>query len=200
MPNTKRRYEYVELIEKNRTLGKKKSCRAGDEFSLATYRDWVVFKCSYCFCLCDEGAKYFSDRYINLRTVMATTSDNRVVTGVRFVKHNRILHLQVQEGRLVENGEIDRSTVRWVPVENYKIVDKHIFNGQDYHTLSWEQRGFELHDVMVEEGFVVTGVKFKSIDSRIYLEVLKTPFNFTSGKLETESYFKENPRSQADHT
>jgi hypothetical protein len=77
MSNTKRRYEYVELLEKNSILGKKKSCRAGDEINLATYRNWVVFKCSYCFCLCDEGAKSYSDRYINLRAAMANTNENR---------------------------------------------------------------------------------------------------------------------------
>ncbi|XP_068913358.1 uncharacterized protein [Tenebrio molitor] len=196
MSNTKRRYEYVELLEKNSILGKKKSCRAGDEINLATYRNWVVFKCSYCFCLCDEGAKSYSDRYINLRAAMANTNENRVVTGLRFVKHNRILHLQIQEGRLVENGEIDRSTVRWVPVEDYKLLDKTIYEGQDYHTLSWEQRGFELHDVMVDEGFVVTGARFRRVGSRIDLEVLTTPFNFTTGKLMPEkNVFKDDPRT-----
>jgi hypothetical protein len=72
MSETKRRYEYIELLEKNSILGKKKSCRAGDEFDLATQKD-----CSYCFCLCDEGRKFYSDRYINLGTVMASVIQNR---------------------------------------------------------------------------------------------------------------------------
>jgi hypothetical protein len=134
--------------------------------------------------------------FIELTDENILTIVSRVVTGLRFVKHNRILHLQIQEGRLVQNGEIDPTTVRWVPVEDYKLLDKAIYEGQDYHTLSWEQRGFELHDVMVDEGFVVTGARFRRVGSRIDLEVLTTPFNFTTGKLMPEkNVFKDDPRT-----
>jgi hypothetical protein len=134
--------------------------------------------------------------FIELTDENILTTVSRVVTGLRFVKHNRILHLQIQEGRLVQNGEIDPTTVRWVPVEDYKLLDKTIYEGQDYHTLSWEQRGFELHDVMVDEGFVVTGARFRRVGSRIDLEVLTTPFNFTTGKLMPEkNVFKDDPRT-----
>jgi hypothetical protein len=134
--------------------------------------------------------------FIELTDENILTTVSRVVTGLRFVKHNRIVHLQVQEGRLVQNGEIDPTTVRWVPVEDYKSLDKTIYEGQDYHTFSWEERGFELHDVMVDEGFVVTGARFRRVGSRIDLEVLTTPFNFTTGKLMPEkNVFKDDPRT-----
>jgi hypothetical protein len=122
------------------------------------------------------------------------TTVSRVVTGLRFVKHNRILHLQIEQGRLIQNGEIDETTVRWVPVEDYEITDRAIYEDRDYHALSWEQRGFKLHDVMVDEGYVVTGAKFTRMGFNIGLEVLMTPFNFTTGKLMPErSVLKKDP-------
>lgn len=80
-----------------------------------------------------------------------------VVTGLRFVKKNRIIHLQIQEGKLLPKGKIDVDTVHWVPPEEYKISDRKIFNGQDYHTLSWEKRAIDLDDLEADEGYIVTG-------------------------------------------
>lgn len=73
------------------------------------------------------------------------------------MKQNRIIHLQIQEGKLLPHGTIDTDTVHWVPVEDYKITDKHIYNGQDYHTLSWEKRAIDLDDLVADDGFIVTG-------------------------------------------
>jgi hypothetical protein len=80
----------------------------------------------------------------------------RVVTGLRLVKHNRIIHLQVQEGKLLPRGKIDTSTMRWVPVDEMKI-DENSIAGLDYHTLSLEKRAIDLDDVVAEEDFVLTG-------------------------------------------
>lgn len=91
---------------------------------------------------------------------------------MRFVKKNRIIHIQIQEGKLLPRGNIDASTVRWVPVEDYKITDRKIYNGQDYHTFSWEKRAVDLDDLEADEGHVLTGKK------RFYNEV--TIFSTTS--------------------
>lgn len=80
-----------------------------------------------------------------------------MVIGLRFVKKNRIIHLQVQEGKLLPRGKIEIDTAHWIPVEEYKITDKKIFNGQDYHTLSWEKRAIDLDDLEADEGHVLTG-------------------------------------------
>lgn len=81
----------------------------------------------------------------------------RVVTGVRFVKRNRILYLQIQEGKLLPYGMIDSATVKWVPVENYKIKNSSIFEGKDYHRLTWLDRRLDLQTIMAQKGSVVTG-------------------------------------------
>jgi hypothetical protein len=175
-----KRYEYVEFKD-GRVFGKKKNC----ERHKISLQDWQVgnyLRCSYRFCLCVEGPRYFSDRYINLRELKANVTANRVVTGLRFVKHNRIIHLQVQEGRLLPEGQIDNATVRWVPVEDYQTIGSGISANADYFRLSWEERSLELNDLMADEGFVVTGVSFRH-DGRLKLEIQTTPFNFTTGQL-----------------
>ncbi|XP_044253043.1 uncharacterized protein LOC123004011 isoform X2 [Tribolium madens] len=195
--NQSRRYEYVEY-ENGRVLGRKQACRRGTSKVDSWWR-WLFWHCSYCFCLCDEQGVN-SDRYINLRASIADIQNNRVVTGLRFVKHNRIIHLQIQEGKLLPRGNIDVTTVHWVPVEEYKITDSNVVNGQDYHTLSWEKRAVDLDDLTTDEGFVVTGVRFKLIGSHLNFEIYTTPFDYETGQLidpETKSMYKDNPNTDS---
>ncbi|XP_044253044.1 uncharacterized protein LOC123004012 [Tribolium madens] len=196
-----RRYQYVELGN-GQVLGEKQVCQ-GYKTDLSTYIDWVIWRCSYCFCLCDEGPKYYSDRYINLRLSMANLTDNRVVTGLRFVKHNKIIHLQIQEGKLLEGGKIAPDSVHWVPPEDYKTTDRYIHEGQDYHIITWEQRSIELSELMAQKGSVITGVRFRRVGARLDLEALTTPFNFTTGKLhpnpEIWSIFEGTPNLKLRH-
>jgi hypothetical protein len=103
----------------------------------------------------------------------------RVVTGVRFVKRNRIVHLQVQEGRLLPEGQIDVTTIRWLPVHD---SGPDASSGIDYHALTWEKRSVDLDPVRTNKGTVVTGVRFR-YSSSLNLEILVTPFNFTTGEL-----------------
>ena len=81
----------------------------------------------------------------------------RVVTGLRFVKVNRVIHLQIQEAGLLPRGGINMTSVKWRPVDDYRISDSNVFNGKDYHTLSWEQRAIDLDDLVAPEGSVLTG-------------------------------------------
>lgn len=80
-----------------------------------------------------------------------------MVTGLRFTKLNRIIHLQIQEGKLLPRGQIDTETIRWVPIDNYKLTDKNVYNKQDYHTLTWESRAIDLDDIEGENGHLLTG-------------------------------------------
>ncbi|XP_063904374.1 uncharacterized protein LOC135123541 isoform X2 [Zophobas morio] len=193
-----RRYEYVEFGN-GRVFGKKKNCSTRLTY-LATYIYWIVYRCSYCFCICDEYDKYSTERTINLRVAMSNTAGNKVVTGLRFVKHNRIIHLQVQEGKLLPFGQIDLSTVRWVPPEDYSIQNKNYHKNEDYHVFTWEERGVDLADIKAENGTVITGVQFKKVGTRIHLEVRLTPFNFTTGVLkDNQSFIIHDPNIQHKH-
>ncbi|KAF5282500.1 hypothetical protein FQR65_LT14270 [Abscondita terminalis] len=187
-----RRYEYIEY-ENGRVLGRKQGCRRGT-VKVDSWWRWLFWHCSYCFCLCDEQGVY-SDRYFNMRSVIADIKNNRVVTGLRFVKKNRIIHLQIQEGKLLPQGKIDPTTVRWVQPEDYRITDRYIYNGQDYHTLTWEQRSIDLDDLPTDDGYILTGVRFKKIGTHLNFEIYMSLFDFDSGKLKEpihNSVWKDN--------
>nr|CAH7755722.1 unnamed protein product [Callosobruchus chinensis] len=194
-PSSGRRYEYIEY-ENGRVLGRKQVCTRGTTKVDSWWR-WLFWHCSYCFCYCDEQGPN-SDRYFNMRPVLANVENNSVVTGLRFVKHNRIIHIQIQEGKLQPRGNIDPDSVKWKPVEDYKITDKNIQSGKDYHTMSWEKRAFDLDDLEGDEGYILTGVRFKEIGSHLNFEIYLTKFDFEKGKLVPQSsIWKDNPNTDS---
>lgn len=79
------------------------------------------------------------------------------MTGVRFKKSNRIIHLQIQQGQIKERGVIDPNTVEWVPLADYTILDRGIRNGHDYHTFKWDNRSIDFDDLTVKPAHVFTG-------------------------------------------
>ncbi|KPU75110.1 uncharacterized protein Dana_GF20993, isoform C [Drosophila ananassae] len=191
--NSTRRYEFIEY-ESGRVLGQRTKCHRGTTKVDSWWR-YLLWHCSYCFCLCDEqGLK--SDRFFNLRDSIADVKKNRVVTGLRLVKSNRIFHLQIQEGELMPRGVINQSTLEWRPVEKYNIFDRDVKKGVDYHTLSYESRSIDLDDVNTDDNsFVVTGVRFRLVGAHLNLEAYFTEFDFKTGKLiqpEINSYWKSN--------
>ena len=111
-----------------------------------------------------------------------------VVTGVRFRKVNHIIHIQIQEGKLLPGGEIHASSVQWKPIESYKIGKpmpntegtQHEYiprENVDYYRLEWKvnkpkskddlirKAGVNLDDIDYGEhlnggDYVVTGLRF----------------------------------------
>lgn len=76
---------------------------------------------------------------------------------MRLKKVNQIIHIQIQEGKLAQRGEIDDSTISWQPINNFTILDRDIINGRDFHTLSWEKRAIDLDDLIAHEEHLLTG-------------------------------------------
>lgn len=200
-----RRYEYIEY-ENGRILGRKQGCSLGTTKVDSWWR-WLFWHCSYCMCLCDEQGSN-SDRYVNMRAYESDINDNRVVIGLRFVKRNRIIHLQIQEGRLMPKATIDTETIRWVPVHDYKITDQNVANDADFHTLTWEKRALDLDDLQGNKSQLITGVKFQMIGSHLNFMVKVTEFDFATGNLEplksiwldnlNTDVNKKNPRKKLD--
>lgn len=120
----------------------------------------------------------------------------RVLTGLHFVKVNRVFHLQIQEGELLPRGKINASSLHWVPVDNYTLNERGVRNNRDYYTLSYGARSIDLDDVHTEDNsFVVTGVRFRVVGAHLNLEARLSEFNFETGKLvnpEENSFWKSN--------
>lgn len=69
------------------------------------------------------------------------------------------MHLQIQEGKLLPYGYIDNTTIRWVPVDDYKITDFGLYNGRDYYTMTYDSRDMALDDVVMDQdNSVLTGI------------------------------------------
>ncbi|KAH8302666.1 hypothetical protein KR044_009323 [Drosophila immigrans] len=180
--SSNRRYEYIEESGGQR-FGEQEKC-SRDVNNVESWRRWIFWQCSYCFCLCDEPSPK-SDRYFSLRKTVADVGANRVVTGVRFVKKNRIFHIQIQQGQLLPRGAINASTLEWVPVDDFKLDDFNVIEGIDYHTMSYEKRRINLDEIVFRDGrtHLVVGVGFSLWKQRLELEVLVSRLNFEEGKI-----------------
>lgn len=80
---------------------------------------------------------------------------------MRFVKKGRIVHLQIQQGDLLPHGDINETTVEWVPVQEFDINGEGVEVGRDYHMLTWEHRALDLDDVTLPSGHILTGQFFE---------------------------------------
>lgn len=69
-----RRYEYIEY-ENGRVLGQRKACTRGTTKVDSWWR-YLLWHCSYCFCLCDEQSLK-SDRFFNLRESVSDVKQNK---------------------------------------------------------------------------------------------------------------------------
>lgn len=79
----------------------------------------------------------------------------RVVVGVRFIKHERVIYLQVKEGEILPGGLIDKDSISWVPVSPIDVdnwLEKH-----KYHTMRYESRSIDLDDLVAPKNYVLTG-------------------------------------------
>uniref|UniRef100_A0A1B0D3K4 Uncharacterized protein n=1 Tax=Phlebotomus papatasi TaxID=29031 RepID=A0A1B0D3K4_PHLPP len=191
--HTNRRYEYIKY-ENGRVLGEESTCARGTTKVDSWWR-WLFWHCSYCFCLCDEQG-YKSDRYFNLRETVSDVAENKVVTGVRFRKVNRIMHLQIQQGELLPRGIINGSTVNWKPINSYRLLDAGLKNGVDYHTMEWNKRAIDLDTLQAKPGHVVTAVKLRNIGPRVNLEIRVNEFNFETGKVDTIGIWISNDNTE----
>ncbi|XP_076270236.1 uncharacterized protein LOC143202514 isoform X2 [Rhynchophorus ferrugineus] len=171
-----RRYEFIRY-ENGRLFGKNNNCW---KKTVESWHRWFVH-CSYCMCLCDDP-NILSDRFINLRPVLSDVKANKIITGIKFVKAERVLHMQIQEGQLLPGGHVNQSTVQWVPLESYKITDVGVYKNKDFYQLSYEYRSMALDNVEAPEpNYVVTGVQFVVVNNVVRLSVRFNKMDWMNG-------------------
>lgn len=176
-----RRYEYIEY-EDGRVYGRKDVCPAAT-IKIDSWWRWLFWHCSYCFCYCDDHHSN-SHRYFSLREVVSDVANNKVITGLKLQKVEKIVHIQIQEGELTTRGAIVQNSVVWKSIDQFSIMDSNVKNGVDYHTLAWEKRALDLDDLNGAQNQLLTGVRFRVVGSRLNLEIRLTPFDFATGKLD----------------
>lgn len=68
-------------------------------------------------------------------------------------------------------------------MSDYKLLDRGIKNGVDYHTLTWDKRSIDLDDLIAPESHVVTGVRFRKVGTHMNFEIRITEVHFETGLL-----------------
>ncbi|XP_031621010.1 uncharacterized protein LOC116339329 [Contarinia nasturtii] len=179
-----RRYNYIRY-NSGLMLGQPQHCQ--NEVKAKSWIRWFV-SCSYCFCYCDHENQY-SDRFFSLREAVSDIERNKVVTGIRLFKRDRVIHLFISQRTIGRNGKIDESSSSDDAdyLGDYNFV---IGEGQpdiDYHRLTWNSRGIELDTIRAQKDEVVTGVRFRIQNNRIRFEIRTTPYNRENGLLSRES-------------
>ncbi|KAB7498385.1 hypothetical protein Anas_02406 [Armadillidium nasatum] len=175
-----RRYDWIRYGS-HKFLGRKSFC--DNEMNVDSW--WrFLYHCSYCVCLCDDAHSPTSDRFISLKPVVSD-----IVNG----RKNRVVHLQVQQGAAMPQGQVDPNTLEWVEVEPITVDSDKYKDGIDYFTFKYEARSMDLDKLIAPKGHVITGVKFRTLGAHINLEVWVTPINFTSATLSPKmSYWISN--------
>ncbi|XP_068146560.1 uncharacterized protein [Drosophila tropicalis] len=209
--NSTHRYKHIEF-ESGTILGKifpqappnPEKCQTEMEKVESGWR-YLFWHCSYCFCLCDEQGSQ-SDRFFNLRDTITDYQIGRVATGIRFVKSQRVFHLQLQQGQLLPNGAINGSSLEWLPIKSYDPDNVDVRSGVDYHILSFDSRTLDLDEVVSESSrsdHVVTGVRLRMLGKHINLEVRFSEYNFTTGRLldaKNKSFWLSNDNTDLSGT
>lgn len=96
------------------------------------------------------------------------------MTGIRFFKKGRIIHIFISERRIEPNGKIEDSNsneTTWIGDYNWIIEDANIEDGIDYHRLTWNSRGIDLDTIRGKPDEVVTGARFRVQNNRIRFEI-----------------------------
>lgn len=179
---TKRRYEFLEY-ESGKVLGQKKFCDRGT-VKVDSWWRYLLWHCSYCMCLCDEEGPN-SDRFFSLRPVLSDIANNKVITGVRLVKQNKVFHFQIEQGTLTQKG-LSKTELDWKAVDAFSVHGKNIREGQDFFKLDWLQRSIDLDDLVAPPAHVLTGIAFRSLGGHLNLMMRATPVDVKSGQLRPE--------------
>ncbi|MCL4119485.1 UNVERIFIED_CONTAM: hypothetical protein GTU68_019165, partial [Idotea baltica] len=184
-----RRYDWI-TYEDQQKFGRQGTCN-----NLMKVDSWwrFLYHCSYCICLCDDQYSPTSDRYISLRPVVSDVAEGMIVTGIKFTKVKGVIHMQVQQGKAMAQGQVNHETLRWVEVDPIAVGTKEYVENVDYFTLMYEARNIDLDHLKAPKRHVVTGVKFRMLGSHVNMEMWVTPINFTTGEMTpTMSYWISN--------
>lgn len=90
----------------------------------------------------------------------------------------------------------------WKPVSDYKLLDRGIRSGVDYHTLTADRRAINLDTLNGLHNTVLTGLQFKVHGRHLNLEAQFTEIDFVTGKLKTSdadgvgTFWKANDNTQ----
>ncbi|KAF7988536.1 hypothetical protein HCN44_001109 [Aphidius gifuensis] len=159
--NTERFYHHVKIFYKNdftKIYGKTESDK---KLIIKSFKNHPRFRSKYCMLcpspvrICTVNSTTNSVRFVSIKPVIAST--DYVVTGVRWKFLNKILYLEIQQGKF-ENDTIVDGTVEW------KKTNQHASNTNTISIGKNSAKGFIMDDVKLPLDYIITGVKFNVSD------------------------------------
>jgi hypothetical protein len=112
-----------------------------------------------------------------------------VVVGVRFVKHDKVLYLQIMQAPLLPSASVDKEQATWRELDELMLVPPNYFNFPGFHTFDAAHREIYMKELEVPGGSVVTGVKFVVKNGVPDLAIRYTDVDWSTGELEPRRSF-----------
>lgn len=120
-------------------------------------------------------SKFFSDHLIELMLIYVFS----VITGVRFNENSKVIFLQIQIGKLLPWGSIDKDTVYWQSLPSY-------INGQ-YLEFGYDVNLFSLGNIAVSNNQTISGFMFQQYGKSVGYKVFaKEIVDLALGELDEE--------------
>ncbi|XP_057341101.1 uncharacterized protein LOC130678129 [Microplitis mediator] len=207
----KRRYEWFGNNDAALKFGDNTVCNGELTSVNRKMNSWSYYSepCDYCVCTCVAKPKH-DDHVVtamSFRKQIADVANNRVVVGVKFVKKDYMVHLQIAEAILLPGGKIDQSSAAWKPLEDFDYSEsvkkfyvksyygnmKTLLLGKDYG----HPTVVYLDDLTVYKDYIVTGVGLHYADTldcrisrqcAIELQIQIRRFDFATGRI--SEYYK----------
>ncbi|CAD6223964.1 GSCOCG00005413001-RA-CDS [Cotesia congregata] len=197
-----RRYEWFADSNGN-IFGDNRNC-SGKIVSLESkFQLETVNTCDNCVCTCLAEPQHNEHvtAALSFREQTSDISNNMVVVGIKFVKKDFMIHVQIAEGLILPRQYLNLNEISWVPLENitydedkkgYYLLNEDNENSKTRLTLDSDYthpKIMNLDNLMVPSGYVMTGVRFRfeketyvpgAIDNRVQLQIRVTPFDFVN--------------------
>lgn len=108
----------------------------------------------------------------------------RIITGIAIKKIDHVIQFSISERDLFTFGKVNDSLRRTQMWKNNNIAFlKDGEQNHDYFTLTREQRAINLDTIVLPLDKVVTGIRFRTHENRLHLEIMATDFDYETGKL-----------------
>ncbi|XP_034934783.1 uncharacterized protein [Chelonus insularis] len=173
-------YTYDKIPDNEKCLGRARQCATHKERSpylesvsiqhiwnwmvggFSTESDYYRLKvqqnrkeiCPICRCYCDNSEKPSATAAVCLDKISSDVERGYVVTGVRFRIKNRVLRMQIQQGKLIDNQLINQDTLEWQELDDCKSKKN----------MSYDYRALQTDDITLPNEYFVTGLSFRHDD------------------------------------
>ncbi|KAK0098477.1 hypothetical protein PV326_008075 [Microctonus aethiopoides] len=169
----------------NHTYGDSRKCTG--EMSFGNKQRTAIRFCYMCMCSMMDTLSLYRNKILRISETsqMSDIANNMIVIGVKFVIHDRAVHLQILQSKYVPGKIIDNSAT-WKKLDDFTSTSDTKFR---YTALGEVSGQLFIDDVMLPPKYAVTGVRFasrKGDPAGFFLQVHGTSFDIQTGKLNPE--------------